>query len=65
MTTQLMTPSFDSAKAESFAENLLALLNAGGLAVMISMGHRTRLFDTMAALPPICRNAMCESGSTP
>lgn len=63
MTTQLMTPSFDSAKAESFAENLLALLNAGGLAVMISMGHRTRLFDTMAALPPATSQQIADAAN--
>lgn len=48
MTTQL----FDQTKAETFAENLLGILNSGALAIMTSIGHRTELFDTMAELPP-------------
>jgi 2-polyprenyl-3-methyl-5-hydroxy-6-metoxy-1,4-benzoquinol methylase len=48
MTTQL----FDQTKAENFAENLLGILNHGALALMISIGHRTELFDTLAELPP-------------
>ena len=37
--------------ADAFAEKLLGILNGGALAMMISIGHRTGLFDTMAALP--------------
>ena len=43
---------FDSAKAEAFATNLLATLNHGALSLMISVGHRTGLFDSMRGLPP-------------
>lgn len=42
----------DAAKAEAFAANLLAMLNHGGLSLMISVGHRTGLFDTMRTMPP-------------
>ena len=35
-----------------FAERLLGVLNDGALALMLSIGHRTGLFDAMAALPP-------------
>ncbi|MEX0777129.1 MAG: class I SAM-dependent methyltransferase [Phycisphaeraceae bacterium] len=53
--TTLMDPqtqtSFDQAKAEAFAGSLLETLNRGGLTLMISIGHRTGLFDTMADLP--------------
>lgn len=52
MNAQLSSSTFDTVKAEAFAENLLATLNAGGLALMISIGHRTRLFDVMAQLEP-------------
>jgi SAM-dependent methyltransferase len=38
--------------AEDFAERMMGVLNSGGLALMISIGHRTGLFDVMAALPP-------------
>lgn len=35
-----------------FAERLLAALNNGALCLMISIGHRTGLFDAMSGLPP-------------
>lgn len=41
----------EAVKSESFAENLLQMLNHGALTVMISIGHRTGLFDTMSKLP--------------
>lgn len=43
---------FDRTKAESFAEELLTTLNRGALCLMISIGHRTGLFDVMSTLPP-------------
>jgi 2-polyprenyl-3-methyl-5-hydroxy-6-metoxy-1,4-benzoquinol methylase len=43
---------FDQAKAEAFAGKLLSALNHGSLCLMISVGHRTGLFDTMSKLPP-------------
>jgi 2-polyprenyl-3-methyl-5-hydroxy-6-metoxy-1,4-benzoquinol methylase len=43
---------FDGTKAEAFAEELLATLNHGALCLMISIGHRTGLFDAMRDLPP-------------
>jgi 2-polyprenyl-3-methyl-5-hydroxy-6-metoxy-1,4-benzoquinol methylase len=42
----------DAAKAEAFAGQLLTALNNGALCLMISVGHRTRLFDVMSRLPP-------------
>lgn len=47
-----MPAKFDQAKAEAFAQKLLDVLNAGGLALMTSLGHRTGLFDAMKNLPP-------------
>jgi ubiquinone/menaquinone biosynthesis C-methylase UbiE len=44
--------SFDPEKAEAFAERLLTALNNGALCLMVSMGHRAGLFDTMRQLPP-------------
>lgn len=41
----------DPAKAEAFEERMLDVLNAGALAIMISVGHRTGLFDALARLP--------------
>ncbi|AFZ35727.1 Methyltransferase type 12 [Stanieria cyanosphaera PCC 7437] len=43
---------FNPTKAEAFVEGLLNILNSGAISLMISIGHRTGLFDTMAQLPP-------------
>ena len=42
----------DQAKAEAFAGKVLTALNNGALCLMVSIGHRTGLFDTMNRLPP-------------
>ena len=44
--------TFDSTKAEAFAERILGMMNGSALALMTSIGHRTELFDTLAELPP-------------
>ncbi len=46
------TPEPMQISSEAFAEKLFGILNGGALALMISIGHRTGLFDAMAALPP-------------
>lgn len=43
---------FNDAQAEAFAERMLETLNAAALALMISAGHRTKLFDIMARIHP-------------
>lgn len=43
--------AFDQAKSEEFAGRMLTILNDGALALMISVGHRAGLLDTLAALP--------------
>lgn len=48
-----MTESnFDTGAAEAFGERMLETLNAGALSLMLSVGHRTGLFDTLAGMPP-------------
>ncbi len=42
----------DPARAEAFAGRLLGTLNHGALCLMLSIGHRTGLFDVMRTLPP-------------
>ena len=44
--------TIDQDRAEAFAGRLFGILNDSALALMISIGHRTELFDTLAALPP-------------
>lgn len=54
-------PPIDSARAEAFAERVLDALNAGALAVMISVGHRTGLFDALAASGPATSHELAAS----
>ena len=48
----MTTRELDQKKAEQFAGRMLEILNAGALAIMTSIGHRTGLFDAMSELPP-------------
>ncbi|WP_145362353.1 class I SAM-dependent methyltransferase [Stratiformator vulcanicus] len=45
--TEFDSSKFDSAKADAFAERMVDWLNGGALALMISVGHRTGLFDAL------------------
>lgn len=44
--------NFDEQKAEQFSLQLLDTANKAAVSLMISIGHQTGLFDTMASLPP-------------
>ncbi len=46
---------------EEFGERMVGVLNAAMLALMTSIGHRTRLFDTMASLPPATSAQIAEA----
>jgi hypothetical protein len=42
----------DQVKADAFGDRMVETLNAGSLALMVSIGHRTGLLDVMAGLSP-------------
>jgi 2-polyprenyl-3-methyl-5-hydroxy-6-metoxy-1,4-benzoquinol methylase len=46
--------TFDNVKAESFAGKLLDIINGGCLSLLISVGHKTGLFDTLSGLHKPC-----------
>ncbi|HYP53611.1 MAG TPA: class I SAM-dependent methyltransferase, partial [Pyrinomonadaceae bacterium] len=50
--SQQLTEQAGKSRAELFAEKMLGAINAAGVTMMTSVGHRTGLFDTLAALPP-------------
>jgi ubiquinone/menaquinone biosynthesis C-methylase UbiE len=52
MSAEGVRTDFDAAKAETFAGRLLAALNDGALCLMVSVGHRTGLFDVMSESSP-------------
>ncbi|GAB4358594.1 MAG: class I SAM-dependent methyltransferase [Kiloniellaceae bacterium] len=49
---QAEQPAYDAAGAEAFAGRMAETVNAAAVTVMVSVGHRTGLFDTLADLPP-------------
>lgn len=52
MSTEVVHADFDPVKAEAFAGRLLGALNNGALCLMVSVGHRTGLFDVMSTSSP-------------
>lgn len=53
--------TIDQAKAEAFAGQMIGIATGGLLSLMTSVGHRTRLFDTMASLPPSTSQQIAEA----
>ena len=47
-----MSTVLDTTRTQAFAEQALGIVNSGFLSLMLSVGHRTGLFDTLATLPP-------------
>jgi hypothetical protein len=48
----MATEPIDQQKSEAFGGKMLGVLNNGLLGLLISVGHRTGLLETMARLPP-------------
>ncbi|HEY4673463.1 MAG TPA: class I SAM-dependent methyltransferase [Nitrososphaerales archaeon] len=47
-----MESNLDKSKAEAFGGQMLSILNGSMMGLMTSIGHKTKLFDIMAELPP-------------
>jgi hypothetical protein len=56
------TNELDQAKVDEFTQRLVNILSGGALSLMISIGHRTGLFDAMAELPPATSGEIAERG---
>jgi 2-polyprenyl-3-methyl-5-hydroxy-6-metoxy-1,4-benzoquinol methylase len=52
MTALEGSPAAAGETAEEFGERMVAAIDSAGLAILVSVGHQTGLFDTMAGLPP-------------
>ncbi|MBI4257708.1 MAG: class I SAM-dependent methyltransferase [Thaumarchaeota archaeon] len=50
----------DKQKAKAFSGQVLEILNNSMLALMLSIGHKTNLFDKMAGLPPSTSKQIAE-----
>ena len=56
---------FDAAKAEAFAERFVGTLSEAALAIMTSLGHRSGVFDALAASPALtCEALAAKAGVT-
>ena len=53
--------ALDTTKAEAFGEDLLNTLNRASIALMISIGHRTGLYDAMADMEPATSAGIAEA----
>ncbi len=52
MTTIDERPADAGTATQEFAERIVGAIDSASLAILLSIGHQTRLFDTMAELPP-------------
>lgn len=52
MTRHMTQSEFDPAQATAFSDRMAGMVEQGAVAVMVSIGHRTELFDTMATMQP-------------
>ncbi len=59
LTTAVCPPS--EAQTAAFADRLVEILSHGALHMMIGIGHRTGLFDTIAELPPSTSKHIAEA----
>jgi SAM-dependent methyltransferase len=50
--TQTAERLFDSGRAAAFGERMFGVLTDASLAILISIGHQTKLFDVMSGQPP-------------
>jgi SAM-dependent methyltransferase len=44
--------TLNAAKVEQFGQKMLGVMNGAALSLMVSIGHRTGLFDTLSQMPP-------------
>lgn len=63
MSTLAAAETFDQSRAERFGERMVGILNDSAVSLLISVGHQTRLFDTLAALPPSTSEEIADAAS--
>jgi 2-polyprenyl-3-methyl-5-hydroxy-6-metoxy-1,4-benzoquinol methylase len=55
--------TLDQTKVESFGGQLVDMLNSAALTLMVSIGHQTGLFDTMAGMAPSTSEAIASAAN--
>lgn len=61
MTQTSLEANVGTRPVETFPERVLRALNDGALCLMLSIGHRTGLFDAMRQLPPAAPHEIAQS----
>src|SRR5258708_30376946 len=46
---------------EEFAERMVGAIDGASLAILLSIGHQTKLFDTLAELPPATSSQIADA----
>jgi 2-polyprenyl-3-methyl-5-hydroxy-6-metoxy-1,4-benzoquinol methylase len=57
----MSTSQVDAVRAEAFAGRTLQVVNDGMLTLLMSLGHRSRLFDVMATLEPAASERIAQA----
>lgn len=60
---QACAPQFNTEQSDAFTGKMIGIFNNAAIALMISIGHRTGLFDTMAEMEPATSEAIAEAGN--
>ena len=58
MSAEPAATTLDTARVEAFGERILGAINGGALTLMLSIGHRTGLFDVMSRMPAASSGAI-------
>jgi SAM-dependent methyltransferase len=56
-----MTTPNETAATEDFAQRIVGTIDSASLAILLSIGHQTKLFDTLAELPPATSAQIAEA----
>jgi SAM-dependent methyltransferase len=54
---------FEQADADRFSDRMAGILNDAAVALLISIGHQTHLFDVLATLPPASSTEIADAAS--
>ncbi len=61
MTTLNESPAAAADTTEEFAARIAASIDSASLAILLSIGHQTKLFDTLAELPPATSSQIADA----
>lgn len=62
MTTLNQPPTVAAEATEEFAGRIVEAIDSASVAILLSIGHQTKLFDTLAGLPPATSAQIADAG---